>query len=57
MIDKLISLAKRYDGKYGFYSVGTFADLVKLKTDEEKRDFLFYYSLESLFQLIISTEA
>jgi len=56
MIDKLISLAKRYDGKYGFYSEGTFIDLVKLKTDEEKRGLLFNYSLESLFQLIISTE-
>jgi hypothetical protein len=57
MIDKLISLTKRYEGKYGFYSEGTFIDLINLKSDNEKRDFLFNYSLESLFQLIISTEA
>jgi len=57
MIDKLISLANRYDGKYGFYSEGTFVDMVKLKTDEEKKDLLFNYSLESLFQLIVFTEA
>jgi hypothetical protein len=57
MIDKLISLAKRYDGKYGFYSEGTFVDLVKLKTDEEKKELLLKFAPESLFQVIVSTEA
>jgi hypothetical protein len=57
MVDKLISISNKYNGKYGFYSEGTFVDLVKLKTDEEKRDFLFKYDLQSLFQLVVSTEA
>jgi hypothetical protein len=57
MIDKLISITKRYKDKYGFYSDGTFIDLVKLNTDVEKSDFLINYSLESLFQLIVNTEA
>jgi len=57
MIDKLIALAKKYDGKYGFYSEGTFIDVVNLKTDEERRSLLLHYSLESLFQVIVSTEA
>lgn len=57
MIDKLIALAKKYDGKYGFYSSGTFVDMVKLPADSEKRQFLQNYSLESLFQMIVTTEA
>jgi hypothetical protein len=57
MIDKLISLTNRYDGKFGFYSEGTFVDLVKLKTDEEKKELLLRYAPESLFQVIVSTEA
>jgi hypothetical protein len=56
-IDKLISLVKKYERKYGFYSEGTFVDLIKLKTDEEKRDLLLNYAPESLFQIIVSTEA
>jgi hypothetical protein len=57
MIDKLIALSKKYDGKYGFYTSGTFIDLVKLQSDTEKRQFLEKYYPESLFQMIVETEA
>jgi hypothetical protein len=56
MIDKLISLSKEYEGKYGFYTGGTFVEMVNLNTDEEKKDFLSNYTLESLFQMIVTTE-
>jgi hypothetical protein len=57
IIDKLISITKKYDSNFGFYTEGTFIDVVKLSNDEEKRDFLLKYDLQSLFQIIVNTEA
>jgi hypothetical protein len=57
LIDKLISVSKRYEGRYSFYSEGTFVDLLKLKSDDEKKKFLEKYDPGSLFDIIIKTEA
>jgi hypothetical protein len=57
IIDKVISVAKRYDGNFGFYTDGTFIDLIKLKTDDEKKQLLSKYAPESMFQMIVNTEA
>lgn len=56
LVENLIALSKNYDGNYGFYSEGTFVDLVKLSTDAEKRQFLVRYAPDSLLKISISTE-
>lgn len=57
LTDKMIILADKYDGNYGFYSEGTFTDLVKLKSTPARQQFLEKYSTESLFDMIIKTES
>jgi len=57
LVDKIISLSEKYDNKYGFYTEGTFIDLIKLKAVSEKKHFLIKYTPESLFELIVKTEA
>jgi hypothetical protein len=57
LIDKMISVSKRYEGNYSFYSEGTFVDLLKLKSVDEKKKFLEKYEPGSLFDMIIKTEA
>jgi hypothetical protein len=57
LIDKMISLAGKYDGNFGFYSDGTFIDLVNTKTVAARKQFLVKYSPESLFDMIVKTEA
>jgi len=57
LIDIMISLAVKYDGNFGFYSEGTFKDLVNIKTVPEKKQFLEKFKPESLFDMIIKTEA
>lgn len=56
-IDKMISLFHKYDGNYNFWSNGTFVEMKKFKTDEEKRQFLGKYAPESFFNTILQTEA
>ncbi len=57
LIDKMISVSKKYEGNYSFYSEGTFVDLLKLKSGDEKMKFLEKYEPGSLFDMIIKTEA
>ncbi len=57
IIDKVISLSKKYDGKYNFYTDGTFIDVIKLKTDAEKKEYLEKFATQSLFEIIVETEA
>jgi hypothetical protein len=57
LIDKMIALGGKYEDNFGFYSDGTFVDMVKLKTNTEKKQFLGKYAPESLFDIIVKTEA
>lgn len=57
LINKLILLADKYKGNYSFYQNGTFIDLINIPAEEEKIQFLEQYKLESLFDIIIKTEA
>ncbi len=57
LIEKLIVLSDKYKDNYSLYQRGTFIDLVNLPSHKEKRSFLENYKLESLFSVIIDTEA
>ncbi len=58
IIEWLIITSENYEGMYNFYASGTFVDLVALGDDKEgKTTFLNQYTTESLFQLLVETEA
>jgi len=56
LIGRLVDLAKKYDGIYNFYSEGTFLDMIRLRTDSEKAQFLERFDRQSLVSMVETTE-
>lgn len=57
VINKMISLFKKYDGNYNFWEEGIFTEMKAYKTDEDKKRFLEKYAPESFYDFILQTEA
>lgn len=54
IIDQLIIILKEYELKHAFYAQGsTVYDVIQLKTDQERRQFLNQYYTSSLIELFI----
>lgn len=56
LIGELLQVAKKYDGTFNFYTEGTFVDMIKLGSDNERAQFLRRYDRPSLISMLEQTE-
>ncbi|MCK4677386.1 MAG: hypothetical protein KAT48_04580 [Bacteroidales bacterium] len=57
VINEMVDAAEKYDGNYNFYEAGDFVELIKIKNREKRKNFLTNYDPQSLFNLLVETEA
>jgi len=57
LIDSLITVSKKYEEDFSIYKSGTFTELLKKRTTDEKQKFLRKYAPESLANLLIQVSA